>query len=989
MEEQNSEQSRQPDAEARGDEATPAPENGADMIPADETDREESPIAESPSPKSAIAESPSPKSPSPGFPVPGFPVVALGASAGGLDAFSTFFEHMPPDAGMAFVVVAHLDRTHVSVLPDLLQKHTRMLVRQARNGVPLRPNTVYVIPPNKEMTLFDGILRLEDAPDHARVNLPIDTLFRSLAADRGPAAVAVVLSGTGSDGTLGLKAIKEEFGMVMVQDEESAQYDGMPRSAAATGLADYVVSPDKMPELLIDYVRRASLRVGLAAIPSEGPPPTALQKIYVLLRARTDHDFSLYKRNTICRRIERRMNVHRIETMDDYARFLRESGREVGILFKELLIGVTNFFREPDAFKTLRDDILIKILEKKPEDYTVRIWVPGCSTGEEAYSLAILVREAMETLRRRFGVQIFGTDIDEQAIEAARIGLFPETIVADVEPERLARHFVKEEDGRYRIAKSIRETLVFAPQNVIKDPPFTKLDLLSCRNLLIYLSPELQQRLLQVFHYSLREDGVLFLGSSESVGQATDLFTAVDKKWRIFRRRPADIAAVSALDLRPLPGSLERARAPDTEPRDTGKTEELSALQLVETILRQTDAPPCVIIDEGCNIVYIHGRTGRFLEPAEGKAGVNILEMARPGFKTELSAAVRKAALHQEEVTHRGLRVAFDGGHLFLNLTVKPIQEQPALQGLMMVVFEETTDRTEPSVEAPPAPSEPENEKTADELRRELRFVKEDLQTTIEELQTSNEELKSSNEELQSTNEELQSTNEELETAKEELQSLNEEASTVNAELQSRVDELSKAHDDMKNLLDSTDVATLFLDSDFRVRRFTPRLKEFVPLSGTDVGRPISHFASTLVDVDLSQRATDILDDLVPRESEVVTADGRVWIMKIRPYRTTNNVIDGVVVTFSDISNKKREENAYRETSGRFESLVDDAPDAIYLVVAGRFAYINRAALKLLGAASSDELLEKTGPRRDFPQRTAKEWRPASRPCTRPADRLR
>ena len=293
---------------------------------------------------------------------------------------------------MAFVVVAHLDRTHVSVLPDLLQKHTRMLVRQARNGVPLRPNMVYVIPPNKEMTLFDGILRLEDAPDHARVNLPIDTLFRSLAADRGPAAVAVVLSGTGSDGTLGLKAIKEEFGMVMVQDEESAQYDGMPRSAAATGLADYVVSPDKMPELLIDYVRRASLRVGLAAIPSEGPPPTALQKIYVLLRARTDHDFSLYKRNTICRRIERRMNVHRIETMDDYARFLRESGREVGILFKELLIGVTNFFREPDAFKTLRDDILIKILEKKPEDYTVRIWVPGCSTGEEAYSLAILVR---------------------------------------------------------------------------------------------------------------------------------------------------------------------------------------------------------------------------------------------------------------------------------------------------------------------------------------------------------------------------------------------------------------------------------------------------------------------------------------------------------------------------------------------------------------------------------------------------------------------
>ncbi|MCU7829290.1 MAG: PAS domain-containing protein [Candidatus Thiodiazotropha sp. (ex Myrtea sp. 'scaly one' KF741663)] len=886
--------------------------------------------------------------PSIGLDKKGFPIVALGASAGGLEAFETFFKAMPHDSGIAFVLVAHLDPTHVSLLPELVQKHSKMQVHQVKDGMKVECNHVYVIPPNKNLRILNGTLQLFDLTRPRGANLPIDSFFRSLAADQGTNAICIILSGTGTDGTLGLKAIKGEIGMVMVQDEASAKYDGMPRSAISTGLADYVLPPEKMPEQLIKYTQHAFQKGAQIASQAEGSTPNALQKIYIILRAQTDHDFSLYKKNTICRRIERRMNIHQIDDIKDYVRYLQESEREVGILFKELLIGVTNFFRDPTAFDALRDDYLPKMLDGKPDDYTIRVWVAGCSSGEEAYSLAMILQECMAQMNRHFNVQIFGTDIDDEAIEVARSGLYPESILADVSPERIKRYFVKEDDGWYRIKKSIREMLVFAPQNVIKDPPFTKLDILSCRNLLIYLGPELQKKLLPVFHYSLKPDSVLFLGSSESIGQATDLFSTLDKKWKIFHRQVSSHAMHPVLDFPATPIALEEIEA--DVPESIRRAEEISALQLVETILQQSNTPPCVIIDDGCNVIYVHGRIGRFLEPAEGRISVNILEMAQPDLKSGLASAIRKVAVHKQEVILRDLEIDHANGHLFLDLSVTPVLEQSIMRGLMMVVFEEKTKPSKTGAQKPQSMTKRAKSKSAEELERELQYTKENLQTTIEELETSNEELKSTNEELQSTNEELQSTNEEMETSKEELQSLNEESATVNAELQSRIDELSQTNDDMKNLLDSTDIATLFLDADLCIRRFTPKATEIIPLTGTDSGRPIRHFATSLINTELTEYGRQVLEDLAVREVEVKSHDGRIFLIKIRPYRTTNNVIDGVVITFSDITARKQADEALEKQRAFQEAVLDCTANGIVACNEdGILSYFNNAACEIHG----------------------------------------
>ncbi len=872
---------------------------------------------------------------------PSFPIVGIGASAGGLETLETLFKAMPPDSGIGFVLVVHLDRTHVSMLPELLQKYTPMPVRQVEDGMLVEPNHVYVIPPNKDLTIVHGTLHLTELVEPRGAKLPIDSFFRSLAQDQGTSASGIILSGTGTDGTLGVKAIKSSVGMVMVQSEETAKYGGMPRSAIATGVVDYVLAPDQMPEQLIRYTRHATGEAAPRVVPPDGPLPAALQKIFAVLRARNQHDFSLYKKNTVCRRIERRMNVHQIDDIAGYVRYLQESDREADALFKELLIGVTNFFRDPEAFRVLQDEALPAILEAKPNDYSVRIWVPGCASGEEAYSVAILLDEGMERLGHRHAVQIFGTDLDPDAIAVARTGTYPASITADVEAKRLERYFAEQDDGKYRVIKRIREMIVFAQQNVITDPPFTTLDLICCRNLLIYLEPELQERLLRTFHYALKSDGVLFLGSSETIGASSKLFHTVHRKWRIFRRKPSTRTEIPVHV--PMPSEPYKGRDL-AAPRAVQRAEELSALQLAEVILQQSDAPPCAIINDALDVVYIHGRTGRFLEPAEGKVSVNILAMARAGLRNELADAIGHVAADKQEKVLRGLRVEHNGGHVVVDVSVRPVLTPMTIHGLMMVVFEERPASSEMSA------VKKVRAKGIEELEQELHRSRQSLQNTIEELETSNEEFRSANEELQSTNEELQSTNEEMETSKEELQSLNEESVTVNAELQARIDELSETTDDMKNLLDSTDIATLFLDTEMRIRRFTPSVTKIISLTAADIGRPIHHFASALIDTDLTGLGQQVLDDLIVREAEVEGENDRLFTLRVRPYRTVMNVIDGVVMTFTDETARRRAEQELRESEALHRLLFENASVGIgYYTTDGKIIAANTLAGTHLG----------------------------------------
>ncbi len=826
-----------------------------------------------------------------------------------------------------------------------------MRVSAVEDGTRVQPNAVYVIPPNAELSILNGVLQLLEPSQPRGSNLPIDCFFRALAQDQGENAICIILSGTGTDGTLGLKAVKGALGMAMVQRQDTAKYDGMPRSAIATGLVDYELSPRDMPRELIRYARHAIHEAAPGISLASGGAPDSLQKIFIILRDRTGQDFSLYKKNTICRRIERRMSVHQIDSVDEYETYLRESANEADTLVKELLIGVTNFFRDPEAFDVLRNGVLPGLLADKPDDYTVRVWVPGCSSGEEAYSLAIVLHECMEKLGRRLNVQIFGTDIDEDAIAAARAGLYPQSIMADVSPDRLERYFSREPDGQYRIGKMIRELLVFAPQNLIKDPPFTKLDLLSCRNLLIYLDARLQRKILPIFHYSLNHDGVLFLGSSETIGRATDLFTVVDRRWKIFRRDPAASSENPGLTFPAASGFTEIQEAQQAEASGgVLKGQEISALRMVEAILDQSESAPCAVIDEAFNAVYIHGRTGRFLEPAEGRASLNILEMARPGLRPELSAAIRRAASTRQEVVQGGVRVGYEKSDFYVDLTVKPILDGHSLHGMMLVAFQET-ERPEPE-DARRAKGRvaTRKQKTNAELEHELESTRENLQLTIEELETSNEEMKS-------TNEELQSTNEELETSKEELQSLNEESSTVNIELQSRIDELSKANDDIQNLLDSTNIATLFLDNELNIRRFTPGMTVLLPLEHSDSGRPVNHFASNLLDVDLEEKSRRVLRDLQILKLEVASRDGKIFSMSIRPYRTMSNVVDGVVLTFEDVTEARTESGLRERADLERRTILDAVSEVItYHDDAGVLKWMNRAAADELGPRSEDAL---------------------------------
>ena len=866
-----------------------------------------------------------------------FPVVGIGASAGGLETLEQFLGKVPADCGMAFVIVQHLDPTHPGIMPELLQRGTAMKVMQVRDRMRVRLNTVYVIPPNKDMLIRFGVLHLLEPAAPRGLRLPIDLFLRSLAQDQQERSIGVILSGMGSDGTLGLRAIKEQGGVVLVQDPSTAKFDGMPRSAVDAGLADIVARVEELPGRIVEYLRRTPV-IEAAKLSVEEKAESGLEKVIILLRSHTGQDFSLYKRNTLYRRIERRMAIHQIGAMDVYVRYLRENPQELDLLFKELLIGVTNFFRDPAVWAALYEEAIQPLLEDRPPGRALRVWVPGCSTGEEAYSLAMLFREAIKAARSRgnYTVQIFATDLDRDAISRARQGLYPENIAADVTPERLAQYFVRESLG-YRVKKEIRETVIFAPQNLVMDPPFTKLDLLSCRNLLIYLSSGVQKKLLPLFHYSLSPGGILLLGSAETAGTGTELFTVVNSKARIYQRkdsaaRPDPVEFPSSFGVWP---SVDAEAKPEPQPPASLQT-------LADQMILSRFAPPAVLVNDRGDILYISGRTGKYLEPAAGKANWNVFAMARESLRQELTPAFQKALGQRETVALRGLRVGTEMGIQYVDVTVQRLEDAGPLQGLVMIVF---TDVPAPAVMPKSGRSSKAqfpDPRMAD-LELELQQVRSATRTKHEEMQTSREEFRSANEELQSTNEELQSTNEELTTSKEEMQSLNEELQTVNAELQAKVEELSRASDDMKNLLDSTDIATLFLDRDLKVRRYTAQATNIIRLIPADAGRPVTDLTTALSYPELAADAREVLRKSLVMEKQVSASDGRWFTVRIMPYRTVDDRIDGVVITFADITTAKMLEAKLRGgpgsrkvpavepgergvTGGRFKSESGSAP---------------------------------------------------------------
>jgi len=828
-----------------------------------------------------------------------FYVVGIGASAGGLEALERFFGSMPESTGMAFIVVSHLDPTHISIMPELIQKSTKMKLFQAEDGMVIQPDHVYVAPANRDLGILHGTIQLIEPLEAHGFRLPIDFFFNSLSADLREKAICIILSGMASDGSAGLKAVKNGLGMVMVQDPKSAKFDGMPSSAIKTGLADYILPPEGMPDQLMKYISQKGNGLFLERANTSSKIPDTFQKIFILLRTHTGHDFSLYKQNTIYRRVERRMNVAQLDTVPNYIRLLQENPAEIESLFKELLIGVTNFFRDRESFEKLKI-VLSGIIKNKSENEQIRIWVPGCSTGEEAYSIAITLRECMDEAKKFFNVQIFATDIDSNAIEKARLGTFS-GIETDVGKERLKRFFTSN-GNIFHIRKEIREMLIFAPQSVIKDPPFTKLDLISCRNLLIYLNTELQKKIIPIFHYSLLPNGILFLGSSETISGFVDLFSMADKKWKIYKRRDSIYSAQSIVEF-----PISRAIAKTNE-IIMNKTEVKNITRIAEKVILQSYSPNCVIVTEHGEIIYIHGRTGKYLELTHGEAKMNIFEMAREGLQQELPALIRKVLASRKSLTATGLKIKTNGSFQLVNLTVRPIKE-PAMEGALLLIFEEVLPEEKMPV-SQKVHYEKKSEKIITELEHELKSTKENLRSTIEELETSNEELKSTNEEMQSTNEEMQSSNEEMETSKEELQSLNEELITVNTELQNKNDELSVINNDMKNLLDSIDIPTIFLDNNLCIKRFTHHATKVINLIPSDIGRPINHIATNLKYEKFIEDAKEVLATLVYKEIELQTNDGVWYQMRILPYRTTSNIIDGLVVTFTHIHKLK---SAYQE----------------------------------------------------------------------------
>jgi two-component system CheB/CheR fusion protein len=879
-----------------------------------------------------------------------FPIVGIGASAGGLEALEQFLGNVPEKSGMAYVVVQHLDPTQKGMLPELLQRVSLMPVFQVKDRMAVKPNCVYVIPPNKSMSILNGVLHLFEPMEVRGLRLPIDFFLRSLADDRHERSIGLILSGMGSDGSSGLKSIKERNGIVMVQEPSNAKFDSMPRNAIDSVLADIVAPANLLPERLIEFLKH--IPIVRSDLDIEIKDKSSLEKIIILLRTYTGNDFSFYKKNTIYRRIERRMGVHNIDKISLYVNFLQDNPIEVNILFKELMIGVTNFFRDPEVWENLKEKVIPNIISNLQPGSILRAWVPGCSTGEEAYSLAIVFKEVVEKINPHggFSLQIFATDLDSEAIEIARKGIFSANIIADVSPARLNRFFLAMDDG-YFINTEIRETIVFAQHNIIMHPPFTKIDILSCRNLLIYLEPELQKKLLSLFFYSLNSKGIMVLGSSETLGAQSHLFSSLDAKLKIFKR------AISAQipELFDFPTTYSRNRPASIDKLIPAKP--VPSIQtLADQLLLQNFAPAGVLVNENGDIIYVSGHTGKYLEPAVGKANMNIFAMLREGLRNEFPVAFRKAIMNRETVILHNVRLGTNGNAQKLDINIQWLDKPDSLSGKIMIIFTEVLETGDIKLQARKEKKTIKSIRQS-ELEKELKDTHEKMQDTLEEMQTSQEELKSSNEELQSTNEELQSTNEELTSSKEEMQSMNEELQTLNAELQSKVDDFSRVNNDMKNLLNSTDIATLFLDKELNIRRFTIQATKIIKLIKSDIGRPFTDLVTDLIYPELSADALEVLKTLVFIQKPIPTKDGRWFNIRIMPYRTLDDRIDGLVITFINISELKKVELKLDETEKVNNLLFNLSSDIlIKLSTDLKIADFNPTAEKFFGMSREDVL---------------------------------
>jgi two-component system CheB/CheR fusion protein len=881
-------------------------------------------------------------------------LAGLGASAGGIHTLEQFFEHMPPDSNLAFVVILHLSPEHESNLAPMLQRKTLMPVIQVQERIKVLPNHVYVIPPVKHLAMEDGHIRLMEPEQQKGRRVPVDLFFRTLAEAYTTHAIGVIFSGTGTDGTIGLRRIKEKGGIAIAQDPLEAEYDGMPRSVINAGLVDFVLPVAEIPTKLI-ALRQATEKIQIWHGDEKAPVEVdekALRGVLATLRTRTNHDFSSYKRSTVLRRVARRLQVNNLQEVSQYQTFIRENPGEAQELLKDMLISVTNFFRDNDAYNTLKTQVIPKIFEHKELGDQVRVWVSGCATGEEAYSMAILLSEYAETLDHPPNLQIFATDIDEEGITEARDGIFPESIEVDISHERLRRFFHKE-SHHYRIRKEVREMVLFAPHNVLRDPPFSKIDLISCRNLLIYLNREAQERVMQIFHFALRPNGYLFLGASESAENLPELYTPVEKKHRIYKRR-AVATLPKFLPEMPVSGRWE-GKLPDIATTDK---KPFTYSELHHAILERY-APPSVLINKDYDIVHLSENVGRYLRFVGGEPTRNLLKAVHPDLRLDLRTALFAAAQGKEQSEVCNVRVKLDSNILLINILVRRIEPGDANRTFMLVIFDDVTStKTESEVQVAPDSSPTEIEMVVRQMDEELLRTKDQLRTTIEQYETSTEELKASNEELQAINEELRSTTEELETSKEELQSVNEELTTVNHELKEKVDEISRFNSDLQNLLTSTDIGTIFLDRNLYIRRFTPRVQDLFNIISSDINRPFTHLTHKLVYPNLAEDAAQVLKTLARIEREIRSINGNWYIARLLPYRTLDDKIDGVVLTFLDITKLKTAEGQVKGGEERWRLVVESMDEhAIFAITAnGCISSWNSGAQHIFGYSESEAI---------------------------------